>query len=410
MISSPQTRSKKPANPTDETSSNMPETSGEPDQIDIIKQAMAEQFEIASRRLMDRIDALEAKTSSNGSIRSPSQTRGSRASRRTQACRRRETSSTRRSRSTDRHRRHRSSRSRSHDRTRRERDDRHRRTGHRARTSRHSSDRSRDGSRERRRYSSSDDEPERREAIDDLLKKAGNTFTKKRGKRSLLPHTYAIRGNQQGKVGLGESAWHEHIAALFRMSTNKAVPAAWTEHLLDHVNQLAIMAGDWDWTTCRTWSEKVFNMFDDGRLPRGWSDKQAIKDVQRDACLVGATAYNKQHTTRHDTYRYTQSKQEDSNVAPRGDTSQPAFKRADFNTESDGRPCSQWNWGRDCGFSASHGSMPDRMVHVCAWCANKYKKANVHKEQDCNNKKRQIERKAAASTSDQPDGERQDFR
>ena len=86
------------------------------------------------------------------------------------------------------------------------------------------------------------------------------------------------------KVGLGESAWHEHIAALFRMSKHKQVPASWTDHLLDHVNQLAIMAGDWDWPTCRTWSEKVFNMFDDGRLPRGWSDKQAIKDVQRDAC------------------------------------------------------------------------------------------------------------------------------
>ena len=41
------------------------------------------------------------------------------------------------------------------------------------------------------------------------------------------------------------------------------------------------MAADWEWETCMWWSERVFTMIDDGRLPHGWADEYAVQDVQR---------------------------------------------------------------------------------------------------------------------------------
>ena len=59
------------------------------------------------------------------------------------------------------------------------------------------------------------------------------------------------------------------------------------KHVLEHTYQIAIMATNWDWHTCRKWSETVFTMIADGRLPQGWDDAYAIKDVQRDVCTLG---------------------------------------------------------------------------------------------------------------------------
>ena len=82
-------------------------------------------------------------------------------------------------------------------------------------------------------------------------------------------------------------------------------------------------------------------------------------------------------------------------------------QRQDFNRETDGKPCNAWNWGGDCTFTTSHGQSPDKKAHVCAWCANKYHRANIHKEMDCLNKKRFLEKKAnqgAASTQQTDQG------
>ena len=45
----------------------------------------------------------------------------------------------------------------------------------------------------------------------------------------------------------------------------------------------------------------------------------------------------------------------------------------DYIKDSDGKPCYAWNWGKDCGFQASHGTALDNLLHMCAWCAYKFK-------------------------------------
>ena len=59
----------------------------------------------------------------------------------------------------------------------------------------------------------------------------------------------------------------EYIAAMYKMIKAEEVPRAWTEPMHEHLHNLAVMACEWEWSTCRYWSEKLFEMIDDGRLP-----------------------------------------------------------------------------------------------------------------------------------------------
>ena len=62
-------------------------------------------------------------------------------------------------------------------------------------------------------------------------------------KEQLIPHTYVIRVDSKGRVGLGESAWHSS------MYDDKGYRCArsWVEPIREHMEQISIMAGDWDW-------------------------------------------------------------------------------------------------------------------------------------------------------------------
>lgn len=237
---------------------------------------------------------------------------------------------------------------------------------------------------------SDDSDDARNDVVNELLVAAGSALGKRRGKNILAPHKYVIRGSRNEKIGLEEAAWHEYFAAMSRMCWDKKLPAGWPEHIREHMYQLALMAANWDWHTCRQWSETVFTMIADGRLRHGWKDRYAIKDVQRDVCAIGTRAERPKQAVRaprrYDapasttTYAATEAR-------PATDHTRPSYDK-----DLDGKPCQQWNWGEECGFTTSHGIRPDRKCHLCAWCANKYKRANAHQEKVCFNKKRYFDK------------------
>ena len=244
------------------------------------------------------------------------------------------------------------------------------------------------------------------DAITELLAAAGTALGRKQGKSTLMPNLYVIRGDKREKVGMGEATLPEYVSALCRMAKAKEVPTTWRQHLIEHVHQLSTMAQAWEWETCRLWSERVFTMMDDGRLPRGWADIYAIKDVQRDAIAVGNRERAEQRQ-RQTAYKPTNTQ---ANTAAASTSGQAAAANAaadfksDYNRETDGKPCHQWNWGNDCGNSASHGQHPDRKLHICAWCANKYHRTNPHQEKACNNKRRFQDKKATQTATDNSNG------
>ena len=225
-----------------------------------------------------------------------------------------------------------------------------------------------------RQDSSDPEEEDYNHALEVLMQSAGASFGGKKGKKNILPHNFVIRDDKKCKVGVGESKWAEYFSALFRMCSHRDVPSDWVPHIRLHQEQLAIMAVDWEWETCLTWSERIFDMIDDGRLKMGWSDLYAIKDVQRDVCAVATRlAVIKKYTAK-------------------SDFSDNSSYRSVYSKEADGVPCPEWNEGKQCGFPVSHGHLPDRFAHVCNWCATRYKRANGHREIECNNKRRTLSR------------------
>ena len=237
------------------------------------------------------------------------------------------------------------------------------------------------------------------QVISNLLTAAGSALGKKKGKTSLIPHNYVIRGDNKDRVAMGDASIAEYIAALCRMTKDPKLPVNWRENIYEHIHQLSIMASTWEWATCRLWSERIFSMMDDGRLPNAWAEVFAIRDVQRDAITVGtriggngqAQTCSFRHATIAPQPQQQQQQQQASNTN--------YDYKTEFNREVDGKPCIPWNWGNECGFAASHGQMPDRRAHVCAWCANKYHRANGHQEKNCINKRRFLERKNTQPTA-----------
>ena len=249
-----------------------------------------------------------------------------------------------------------------------------------------------------------DADADRADAVNDLLTAAGSKLAVKKGNNVLAPHRYVLRGNRTGKVGLDQSSFPEYVAAMCRMLKDKAMPTSWLVPLQEHLHQLAIMGCTYDWPICRTWSENVFLMIADGRLPYGWDDQYAIKDVQRDATLIAYEQKVRRATKNGHNENYGRTNATTGSTTARSD--RPDYARPSYDKDLEGKPCHAWNRGDDCGNNASHGSLPDRSAHICAWCVNKYAKANPHKERDCQNKRRFNERKNGANKSETS----QDFR
>ena len=218
--------------------------------------------------------------------------------------------------------------------------------------------------------------------VEQLLRASGLRLQRKKGKKDFLPYLYVIRNDKKGSLQKGQATWYEHLSGIFRMLEDPALPQAWIPNIRKHLLDITEMATNWEWETVLMWSEKVFAMVNDGRLKQGWADRYEIKDIQRDIYAVGVRL-NGSNTSKTE-------KRSDQNWSFR-----------EFNEETDGKPCVIWNKGEKCGSNTSHGALPNRMCHCCAWCANKFRKLNLHREFDCNNKRKFLLTKAEqqASTS-----------
>ena len=240
-----------------------------------------------------------------------------------------------------------------------------------------------------------------RRAVTQLLDAAAPDKPSRRGKKNFIPGNFIKRGDKFQKVGHGEASLPEYLLALKAMSKAPECPVGWAAHLARHEEQLLTMATMWEWSKCRHWSEAVFVMIHDGRLPEGWTDMAALKDIQRDVIAVGkrglfmrdgfapkAELNKKQSYTTPAVSTRTEPIQRQQT----GETGRVTYEK-----EKDGKPCYPWNWGRECGFQASHGAEPDLKPHICAYCAYRTHKVLAHREMECINKQRAAVRAPASS-------------
>ena len=237
-----------------------------------------------------------------------------------------------------------------------------------------------------------------RKVVNNLLKAAAPTRSKTAGKHNFYTHKFITRGNSFEKVGLGQATFPEYLAAMKEMVRFPECPKGWAPYITEHEEQLVIMAKKWDWPTCRLWTESVFMFVNRGGVANAWTHTHTILDIQRDVTSTGkrvavakeVTASRYDLTKRYSTTYPRAAEAEESSAWSVADAS-----RQGFDKDKDGKPCYAWNWGRDCGFSASHGFSPDARPHICAFCAYKLHKVLPHKEKECLNKQRNADKMQA---------------
>ena len=234
-----------------------------------------------------------------------------------------------------------------------------------------------------------------RKVVNDLLKAAAPSRTAKAGKHNFYVHKFITRGNSFEKVGLGHATFPEYLAAMKEMVRHPDCPKGWVTHIMAHEEQLVIMAKKWEWPTCRLWTESVFMFINKSGVHNAWTRTNTIVDLQRDVTSTGkrVSSVTDTFSNRADYGRRApQYYQKALSVEEGSSRSTSDSYRQGFEKDKDGKPCYAWNWGRDCGYTDTHGAYPELRPHVCAFCAYKLHKVFKHKEKDCINKQRNVDK------------------
>ena len=204
---------------------------------------------------------------------------------------------------------------------------------------------------------------------------------------------------------MGEATLPEYNYAMKMLLQDPDLPRSWVAPLRNHETELAIMANKWDWWVCRGWSEKVFQSIDSRMLLQGWADHAKIKEMQQEECALSTSYVRRQEYRQHQNAPApsdTQSPKQAPKQASDG-TDFVQFKSI-YVKESEGVPCKAWNRGEECGFTKSHGQLPDRHPHLCSWCASRYKRARGHPESLCQKKEKEQNDKKVAKQSTSKQG------
>lgn len=90
-------------------------------------------------------------------------------------------------------------------------------------------------------------------------------------KDGFFPHKYIKRGDEKSLMTLNSLTLPEHIWGIFAMIKDRAVPTSIKPALLQHIDEVVEDCRDYDWPTAvRRWSEEVFSLVAENRLPKGW--------------------------------------------------------------------------------------------------------------------------------------------
>ena len=200
------------------------------------------------------------------------------------------------------------------------------------------------------------------------------------------PYKFVERGERCFKISQGEATLPEYLDAIFIMINSELCPAGWGEHMRMHVEDVVRMSTVWEWKICRRWSERLFKLLVEGRVKGGWDNVMYIKDLQRDMIALGQKSGESKVAVKYEYVKKDRVEIEGENKKQGGP----------FDKDKDGKPCYGWNWGKDCGFKAHHGTDEAKIPHICAWCAYRYKSIGYHTEKECYSKQRYNERKGEA--------------
>lgn len=184
-----------------------------------------------------------------------------------------------------------------------------------------------------------------------------------------FPYKYVTRGTEKRRLTYNSVTLAEHIFGMFRMIDDERTDPMIKPDILMHMKEVAEDACDFEWQGyVRNWSEEVFSLISENRLPMGWGSTARIQNL-----------------------RTGMSRVQSARLAQQKETVNPK-KYPTANHQSDnlrgGPPCKDFNSGAGCTLQSGHLLHGKRQVHVCSYCLVNTAAAHPHSEAHCRTKQR----------------------
>lgn len=153
------------------------------------------------------------------------------------------------------------------------------------------------------------------------------------------------------------------------MFKDPTVPAAIKPALLNHVDEILEDCRSYEWESAvRPWSEEVFSMIAEGRLPRGWDDVQQIQMLR---LTISRASTAKLGQVRETFSRQRQGQQVSQQEQTKG-----------------GPPCPAYNSSQGCRLPSGDMEQGKKMIHACSFCLSAMSASYPHSQIQCRNKNR----------------------
>lgn len=182
------------------------------------------------------------------------------------------------------------------------------------------------------------------------------------------PFKYVLRGTERQRVSIDSVSLSEHLWGIVRMIRDEKLDPQLRPYLNNHLVEVIEDSCDFQWENVRRWSEEVFGLIAEERLPGGWAATSRIQMLRMSISRLHSARYN---LNKDQTHR-------DVNKKPN-----PTYTQ---NQELKGGPCQAYNSPSGCNFPSGHVVNGRKQQHVCTFCLFNNCAAYTHSEMQCRNK------------------------
>lgn len=179
------------------------------------------------------------------------------------------------------------------------------------------------------------------------------------------------------KMSINSLTALEHLWGIFAIIKDPTVSSGIKPALLTHMDEILEDCRWYDWESAvRPWSEEVFSLIGEGRLPMGWEDTRHIQMLRMTISRAStARLYgNKEHYTKNRQFQ--------------GQAQSHAHAHNAHEQMKGGPPCPQYNSQQGCQLASGHNVRGKKMIHVCSYCITELSVSYPHSVVNCRNKAR----------------------
>lgn len=210
--------------------------------------------------------------------------------------------------------------------------------------------------------------------VQDILASTASTLSRGSVKPGAYPFKYLLRGPKRQKVSINSASLSDHLWGLVCMIRDPKIDPSIRPYLNTHLLEVIEDRCDFDWESVRKWSEEVFTLIAENRLPGGWA---SVPRIQMLRMTISRSPFNRAYPPLRD-YQHREQ-------ARRQLTQQQQFQP---DPPKNGPPCTAFNSSNGCNLPPGHIVNGRKVQHLCTFCLYNSCAAYTHPETQCRNKNR----------------------